>query len=58
MYLIYIIELRRKPLFSSLPTNKAFIFRQLDLIYYFTNIKNSVIKKFAICVGQLINYKF
>lgn len=45
MYLIYIIELRRKPLFSSLPTNKAFIFRQLDLIYYFTNIKNSVIKK-------------
>lgn len=44
-YLIYIIELRRKPLFSRLPTNKAFIFRQLDLIYYFTNIKNSVIKK-------------
>lgn len=41
MYLIYIIELRRKPLFSSLPTNNALDNWTLFIILQILRISNA-----------------
>lgn len=41
MYLIYIIELRRKPLFSSLPTNNALDNWTLFIILRILRISNA-----------------